>query len=46
MKNRNNRYVLYLILGVVIIGTVYTACKDITPEQQRIETKVELKLSK
>ncbi len=46
MKNRNNKYILYLILGVVVLGIAYTACKDITPEQQRVETNVELKLSK
>ena len=45
MKTRNNKYILYLVLGV-ILGIAYTACKDITPEQQRIENKVELKLSK
>lgn len=38
--------ILYLILGVIVLGIVYTACKDITPEQQRIESDVELKLSK
>ncbi len=46
MKNKSNKYILYLILGIIILGIVYTACKDITPEQQRVETSVELKLSK
>ena len=38
--------ILYLILGIIILGVVYTACKDITPEQKRIETPIELKLAK
>ena len=46
MKTRNNKYILFLVLGVIVLGIAYTACKDITPEQQRIENKVELKLSK
>lgn len=46
MKNRNNKYVLYFVLGVIILGIAYTACKDITPKQERIEQTVELKLSK
>ncbi len=46
MKNRNNKYVLYLILFVIILGIVYTACKDITPKQERVEQNIELKLSK
>jgi hypothetical protein len=28
------------------LAAVYTACKDITPKQTRIEANVELKLSK
>ncbi len=46
MKNGKNKYIVYLILGVIVLGIAYTACKDITPAQQRIENKVELKLSK
>lgn len=46
MKNQNGRLILYIILGVIAIGIVYTACKDITPAQKRVETKVELKLGK
>ena len=46
MKTRNNKYFLFLFLGVFVRELAYTACKDITPEQQRIENKVELKLSK
>ncbi len=46
MRSKNNKYMLYIILGIVVIGIAYTACKDINPEQQRIENNVELKLSK
>ena len=46
MKTRNNRYILYLVFGVVALGIIYTACKDIVPEQQRVESEVELKLGK
>ncbi len=38
--------ILYLILGIMVLGIAYTACKDITPEQQRIEQNIELKLAK
>lgn len=38
--------VLYIILSIIILAVVYTACKDITPEQKRIETTVELKMAK
>lgn len=38
--------ILYLILGIIVLGVAYTACKDITPEQERIETQIELKLAK
>lgn len=38
--------ILYLFLGVIIAGVAYTACKDITPEQERIENTIELKLTK
>jgi len=41
-----NKYTLYLVLLVLAIGVVYTACKDITPEQEHITNEVELKLSK
>lgn len=46
MKNKNSKYVLYLVLCVIILGIAYTACKDITPKQERVEQNVELKLSK
>ncbi len=38
--------ILLLILGIIILGVAYTACKDITPEQKRIENSIELKLAK
>lgn len=37
---------LYVILGVIILGVAYTACKDITPNQERVESQIELKMSK
>lgn len=37
---------LYVVLGVIILGVAYTACKDITPVQEKVESQVELKLSK
>lgn len=46
MKNRSSKIVLYLFLILIVIGVVYTACKDITPSQETIEANVELKLSK
>lgn len=47
MKNKSNKYMMiYVILGIIAISIVYTACKDITPEQNRVEANVELKLSK
>lgn len=41
-----NRYAWYIILLLLILGIAYTACKDITPEQEHLETELELKLSK
>lgn len=38
--------ILYLILGIIVLGVIYTACKDITPEQERVENSIELKLAK
>lgn len=38
--------IIYAFLGAIIFGVIYTACKDITPEQNRVETIVELKLTK
>lgn len=46
MKNKSGRYIVYVILGVVLLGMAYTACKDIVPEQERVEQAVELKLVK
>ncbi len=37
---------LYIMLGVIVLGVVYTACKDITPPQQKVESEIELKLNK
>lgn len=45
MKTRK-RYSIYIILLVLILGITYTACKDITPEQEQITENVELKLNK
>lgn len=45
MKTKN-RTVLYLFLLILIAGIAYTACKDITPAQEHIESNVEIKLSK
>lgn len=38
--------ILYVFLGIIVLGVVYTACKDITPEQNRVETTIELKMTK
>lgn len=46
MKKSGGKYILYFILGVLVLSVVYTACKDITPDQKRIESDVELKVSK
>ena len=40
------RYGMYAILLILIIGVAYTACKDITPEQEQITENIELKLNK
>lgn len=40
------KHLLYFILLVLAIGIAYTACKDITPEQEQITQKIELKLNK
>ena len=42
----NKKYGIYIVLLVLILGVTYTACKDITPEQQQITENMELKLSK
>lgn len=46
MKSKSKKTTVYVILAVIILGIVYTACKDITPEQQRVTANVELKLNK
>ena len=46
MMKTKKRYSIYLILLVLILGIAYTACKDITPEQEQITENVELKLNK
>ena len=38
--------ILYAFWGVIILGVIYTACKDITPEQNRVESTIELKMAK
>ncbi len=45
MRSKRN-YIIYLILLVLVLGVVYTACKDITPEQEQIVKNIELKLNK
>ena len=39
-------YTLYIVLLVLVLGIIYTACKDITPKQERITNDIELKLSR
>ena len=46
MKNKSNKYILFIIMAVLLAGVAYLACKDITPTTQTIEKQVELKLSK
>ena len=46
MKSKSKKTTVYVILAVIILGIAYTACKDITPEQQRVTADVELKLNK
>ena len=46
MKKRNGKYVVFTVIVAVVLLLGYTACKDITPEQTRVEKSVELKLSK
>lgn len=46
MKNKSGRYIVYIILCIILLGVAYTSCKDITPEQERVEQEVELKLTK
>jgi hypothetical protein len=46
MKKKNGKYIFLAIICAVVIAVGYTACKDITPNQARIEKNVELKLSK
>ncbi len=41
-----NRHILYVILLGLILGIIYTACKDITPEQEHIVNNIELKLNR
>ncbi|MBR2274221.1 MAG: hypothetical protein IJ864_05300 [Alphaproteobacteria bacterium] len=41
-----NRYLLYIILLILVAGVAYTACKDITPEQEQVVKNIELKLNK
>ena len=46
MKKRNGKYVVFTVIIAVVLLLGYTACKDISPEQTRVEKSVELKLSK
>ncbi len=46
MKNNSRKSWVYAVIGIIVLGIAYTACKDITPQPQRVETGVELKLSK
>ena len=46
MKKNNSKYLLYVLVLFVVVGVLYTACKDITPQQEKKEVSVELKLSK
>lgn len=46
MKKGNGKYVLFAVIAAIVLALVYTACKDITPEQTRVEKTVELKISK
>lgn len=46
MKKDKTNYLYGAILLILLVGVLYTACKDITPEQTRVETNIELKLSK
>jgi len=43
---KKNRYGLIFFLLVLVAGIAYTACKNITPEQEHISKNIELKLSK
>lgn len=46
MKKGKGKYILFAVICCVILAAGYTACKDITPKQTRVEKSVELKLSK
>ena len=46
MKKNNSKYLLYVLALFVVGGVLYAACKDVTPQQERKEISVELKLSK
>ena len=46
MRSQSNKYILYVILAILVLGIAYTACMEITPQTSLIENKVELKLSK
>ena len=45
MKTKRN-YIIYLILLILVLGIAYTACKDITPDQEKVVENIELKLNK
>lgn len=46
MRSGKGKFVFFLVLGIIIAAVVYTAAKDITPEQERVEANVEVKLTK
>ena len=45
MRTKNG-YALYIILALLVLGVIYTACKDITPTTEQISENIELKLNK
>ena len=45
MKTKN-RSLIYIFLIVLVAGIAYTACKDITPAPEHIQSDVDIKLSK
>ena len=45
-EKRSGKHVLFIVICAIIVALGYTACKEITPTQKRIEKAVELKLSK
>lgn len=46
MKQGNNKIIFYAVLLLIVGAIAYTACKDLSPSQELVEKKIELKLSK